>query len=129
MNEKRLGRINHEIRRVVSSMLSDGLKDPRIHPMTSITRVRVTNDLSFANIYVSVLGSEEEKQDTVDALNKAKGFIRRTISAEVDLRHTPEPVIKLDTTIEDADTLQNLIRKVRAEDEMRNELNDDATDA
>ncbi len=123
MNEKRLGRVGHEIQRIVSKILTDGLKDPRIKPMTSVTKVQVTNDLSFANIYISVLGTEEEKQDTLKGLENAKGFIRKTISAEVELRHTPEPKFIIDNSIEDASAMQELIQRVRSEDQAREQPN------
>ncbi len=125
MNEKRLGRIGHEIQRTISQMLSDGIKDPRIHPLTSITKVHVTNDLSFANIYVSVMGTEEEKQATLIGLEKAKGFIRRMISNEVELRHTPELKFLLDTSIEDASAMHELIVRVRDEDQRRENRTED----
>lgn len=115
MNEKRLDRIGQEIKKVVSEALRD-LKDPRIHPLTSVTKVKVTNDLGFANIYISVFGSEEEKADTLTALEKAKGFVRKSISSGIDLRHTPEPRFILDESIEEATTMQELIRKVRQQD-------------
>lgn len=115
MNEKRLDRIGQEIKKVVSEALRD-LKDPRIHPLTSVTHVKVSNDLGFANIHISVYGTDQEKQDTLTALEKARGFIRKTISASIDLRHTPEPKFLLDQSIEEASSMQELIRKVREQD-------------
>lgn len=119
MNKKRLGRINHEIQRILSVILMDGLKDPRIKPMTSITKVHVTNDLSFCNIYVSVLGTPAEKQETLEGLDNAKGFIRKTISSEIDLRHTPELKFIIDNSMEEASQMQELIHRVRNDDMQR----------
>lgn len=124
MNVKRLDRIGQEIKKVVSETLRE-MKDPRIHPLTSITQVRVTNDLGFANIHVSVYGTQKEKEDTLLALEKARGFIRKTISSNIDLRHTPEPKFLLDESIEEASNMQELIRKVRAHDRETDPSRDD----
>lgn len=119
MNEKRRERIGTEIKKVVSEALQDGLKDPKIHPLTSVMQVRVTNDLSFANIYISVMGTEKEKEETIQALERAKGYIRKMISREIDLRHTPDPKFILDNSIEDSQDIHALIQKVRVEDDKR----------
>ena len=119
MNEKRLGRIGHEIQRTISEILTDGLKDPRIKPMTSVTKVSVTNDLSFANVFISVLGDAREKEETIEGLEKAKGYIRKTISSNVELRHTPELKFIIDNSIEEASAMQELIQRVRNEDSAR----------
>lgn len=119
MNEKRRERIGTEIKKVVSEVLQDGLKDPKIHPLTSVMQVRVTNDLSFANIYISVMGTEKEKEETIQALERAKGYIRKMISREIDLRHTPDPKFILDNSIEDSQDIHALIQKVRVEDDKR----------
>lgn len=124
MNVKRLDRIGQEIKKVVSEVLRE-LKDPRIHPLTSITKVKVTNDLGFANIYVSVYGNAGEKEDTLTALEKAKGFIRKSISSNIALRHTPEPKFILDESIEEASSMQELIRKVREQDREMEQSRDD----
>ena len=62
MNNKRINRISGEVKKVVSELLYNGLKDPRINPMTTVTSVEVTRDLSYANIYISVLGNDKEKK-------------------------------------------------------------------
>lgn len=112
MNDKRLNRISEEVKKVVSELVYNGLKDPRIDPMTTITRVEVTRDLSFARIYVSVLGDKKAKDLTILGLNKAKGFVRREIGSRIDLRHAPEPIFILDESIEQAMYMDQLIREV-----------------
>lgn len=113
MSVKRMGRISEEIKRLVSTIVRTGLKDPRISPMTSITHAEVTRDLSYANIYVSVLGSEEEKINTINALTKASGFIRKEVSHKLKLRHTPEFLFKIDNSIEKGMYMSKLIEKVK----------------
>ncbi|MCF6464693.1 30S ribosome-binding factor RbfA [Clostridium sp. Cult2] len=117
MNTKRINRISEEIRRVVSELISREIKDPRVSPMTSVTKVQVTNDLSYANIYVSVLGDEEVKKDTLEGLKSAKGFVRKEIGNRIDLRHAPEPIFHLDESIEHSLYISKLIEKVNREDE------------
>lgn len=112
MRRKRINRISEEVKRVISELLHDGLKDPRINSLTTITDVEVTNDLSYANIYVSVLGDEKEKRDSIKGLQNAKGFVRSEIAKQIDLRHAPEPVFHLDESLERAMHITELINKV-----------------
>lgn len=117
MNKKRIKRISEEIKRVVAELLQKGVKDPRIDPMTSVTKVEVTNDLSYVNIYISVLGDKEDKKETLKGLESAKGFIRKEISKRIDLRYSPEPIFHLDEAIEHGIYISKLIEKVNKEDE------------
>lgn len=112
MNINRINRISEEVRKVVSDLIFNGLKDPRISQMASVTLVEVTRDLSFAKIYISVLGEDKEKEDTIAGLNSAKGFIRKEIGNRIDLRHAPEPKFYLDESIEKAINLSKLIDEV-----------------
>ena len=125
MDIKRINRISEEVRKTVSELLTTEIKDPRINPMTTVTKVEVTRDLSFANIYVSVLGDEKDKEDTLEGLESAKGFIRKEIGNRVDLRYVPEPIFHLDESIERGIYMSKLIDKVNREDkEKRRNSND-----
>ncbi len=112
MNIKRINRISEEVKKVVSDLIFNEINDPRISHMTTVTRVEVTRDLSFAKIYVSVMGNDKEKEDTLLGLNSAKGFIRREIGARIDLRHAPEPRFFLDESIEKAIEMSRLIADI-----------------
>ena len=92
-------RINGEVQKELSIIIRD-LKDPRIGIMTSVTAVEVTPDLKFAKVYISVLGNEQAKVDTLEGLNRAKGFIRRELAHTVNLRNTPEIKFIIDESIE-----------------------------
>ena len=116
MNIKRIRRISEEIRKIVSELLMRGIKDPRVNPMTSITKVEVTNDLSFVNIFVSVLGDKAVKEETLEGLESAKGFIRKEIGNKIDLRYVPEPIFHLDESIEQGIYMSRLIEKINKED-------------
>lgn len=96
-------RIGEEIRRIISDLLLQGLKDPRLHGLISITAVDVTRDYSYATVYFTVLGSdqsEEELQDVIEGFESSKGFIRSKVGNALQLRHTPELIFKVDRSME-----------------------------
>ncbi len=106
----RTKRIAEEIRKVIGTMLISGIKDPRINSMVSVTDVEVTNDLSYAYVYVSILGGDEES--TLQGLRSAVNYIRREVSRNVKLRHTPQIIFKVDDSIKKGMYMEDLIRKV-----------------
>ncbi len=106
----RTKRIAEEIKKVISTMLISGIKDPRITSMVSVTDVEVTNDLSYAYVYVSILGGDEES--TLLGLKSAVNYIRREVSRSVKLRHTPQIIFKVDDSIKNGMYMDHLIRKV-----------------
>lgn len=127
MNKKRLNRISEEVKRVVSELIQREIKDPRINPFTSVTKVEVTNDLSYANIYISIMGNDDDKQNTLEGLKSARGFIRREIGNRIDLRHAPEPVFHIDESIEHSLYISKLIDKIHKEDEKKRGDNGDCS--
>lgn len=116
MGYDRTLRVSEEIRKVVSTLIQFELKDPRISALTTVTRVETTNDYSFTTIYVSVMGSDEDKANTVLGLEQAKGFIRREIGKKIKLRTTPEPIFKLDDSLEYSSKMSKLIDEVISHD-------------
>ncbi len=83
-------RINEEVLRELSSIIRNEIKDPRIHPLTSVSGVEVAPDLKTCKAYISVLGTEEEQEKTVEGLKSAAGYIRRCLAKSLNLRNTPE---------------------------------------
>ena len=83
-------RINAEVRKEIQSILMNGLKDPRVSPMTTVTDARVTADLRYCTVYVSVYGGPEAAEQTLEGLRKASGYIRSELARTVNLRITPE---------------------------------------
>ncbi|AOT68234.1 30S ribosome-binding factor RbfA [Geosporobacter ferrireducens] len=108
----RTNRIGEEIKKLVSHLIRNELKDPRISNLTSVVEVDVTRDLRYANIYISVYGTKEEQENTIDGLTKAAGFVRKEIGKNLKLRYTPEPIFKMDTSIEKGLYISRLINKV-----------------
>ncbi len=110
-------RINSEVRRELSRIISGDIKDPRISPMTTVTDVEVTQDLKFCKAYISVLGNEEAGEETLAGLKSASGFIRRELAASVNLRNTPEITFVLDNSIRYGIEMSKRIDEVIASDE------------
>lgn len=125
MSIKRLGRISEEIKRIVSNAIMTELKDPRISPMTSVTEVEVTRDLRYAKIYVSVLGSESNKEETLKGLESGKGFIRKEIGENLNLRYTPEPLFYLDKSIEHGFRITKLLNEMKDSNDNKGSIEDD----
>ena len=92
-------RINSEVQRELSVIIREGIKDPRIHFMTSVTDVQVAPDLKTCKAYISVMGTDKEQQDTLAGLRSATGYIRRELAHRVNLRNTPEITFILDDSI------------------------------
>lgn len=120
MNDKRINRISEEVKKVISELLFKGIKDPRISGLPSVNKVTVTKDLQTAKIYISVLGNEIEKANTIKGLENAKGFIRNEIGKRISLRHVPELTFYLDNSIEEALYMTQLIEKVNKESTLKN---------
>lgn len=105
-------RINMEVQRELSKVISQEMKDPRIDPMTSVLAVEVTPDLKQAKVYVSVLGSDERKQSTLEGLKSATPFIRKHLASTINLRNTPELKFYMDESIEYGVSMSKLIEDV-----------------
>lgn len=93
-------RVNVEVQRELSRIISMEIKDPRINPMTSVTDVIVTPDLKYCKAFISVLGDEESGKETIEGLKSATGYIRRELAKNINLRNTPEITFVLDNSIE-----------------------------
>ena len=111
----RMRRISEEIRKTVSEIIQNDLKDPRLPDFVSVLSANTTKDLNIVKIYISVLGDEQQQQNAMVALNSAKGFIRREIGNRLKLRATPMPVFELDTSIENGINMSKLIDKLNIE--------------
>ena len=109
-SNNRTRRIAEEIRKIVSTMLINGIKDPRINSLVSVTDVEVTSDLSYAYVYVSILGGDEES--TLEGLKSACGYIRREVGKSINIRHTPEIIFKIDDSLLKGMYMDELIKKV-----------------
>jgi ribosome-binding factor A len=111
---KRSEKVAEAIQKIVSELLVRGLKDPRIGFVT-ITGVKMTDDLSMAKIYFSVVGSEEDKKHTQAGLQSASGYIRKEVGSHLKLRHVPEIHFRFDDSLERANNIERLLRQISEE--------------
>lgn len=109
-------RINMEVQRELANLIRGGIKDPRISPLTTVVAVEVAPDLKTAKAYISVLGDEEARKNTLTGLKSAEGYIRRELARSVNLRNTPEIKFIVDQSIEYGVSMSKLIDDVRSND-------------
>lgn len=112
MNSKRVYQISEEVRKAISEIIQNKIKDPRIPEIISVSAVEVTNDLSYARVYISVLGTDEEKKAALEGLESAKGFIKKELGHMVKLRVMPELLFYLDESVDRYLELDKLINEV-----------------
>ena len=117
-------RINGEVMKELSLIIRQEIKDPRIHMMTSVTSVEVAPDLKTCKAYISVMGSDEEKKDTIAGFRSAEGYVRRQLAKRLNLRNTPEIHFVLDQSIEYGVHMSRLIDEVNKETPERDEEDD-----
>ena len=110
----RQDQLGEVIAQELSDLIRTRLKDPRVG-FASITDVEVSSDIRHAKVFVSVMGSAEEQRATLAALEHANGFLRHELAQRLTIRHTPELIFRLDTSIERGTHVLNLIHQVSAE--------------
>ena len=104
-NEARLGRVNEELMKALSQIITYELKNPDVTGMISVTRVKVTPDLKYAKVYVSMLNSKD-----------SAGFMRSQVARMVNLRITPELVFEYDDSIEHGERIDNILKQISEQD-------------
>ncbi len=107
----RANRVGEQMKKELSDIIGRKIKDPRIGFVT-VTDVQVTGDLQQATVYISVLGDEEQKENTLKGLAKAKGFIRTEIGQRIRLRKTPEIIFEFDESIDYGNKIETLITSI-----------------
>ncbi|WP_017753801.1 30S ribosome-binding factor RbfA [Calidifontibacillus oryziterrae] len=116
MSNNRPSRVGELMKQELSDIISRKIKDPRIGFVT-VTDVQVTGDLQQAKVYITVLGDEEQKQNTLLALAKANGFIRSEIGHRIRLRKTPEISFEFDESIEYGNRIETLLEQLKKNSE------------
>lgn len=112
-------RRNEDLRRELSVLIRDEIKDYRVSPMTNVTGVSLTPDLQFCKVYVSVLGEEQQLERTIEGLRAAGGYLRRELAQRLNLRHTPELQFVSDHSVSYGARMDALISRVSREDAER----------
>ena len=115
---RRVERVNHTIQRELG-VLIEGLNDPRLSPVISVTAVEVNRDLSVAKVYVSVLGTDMERSDAIDGLRSAANRLRMEVSNRIVIRTMPKLSFLPDDTLQTGADIDQLIDRVIAQDSRR----------
>jgi len=119
MKMDRSSRVGDEMQKVISQIIREEVKDPRIPLMTSVLEVRMSHDLSHATVYLSVMADQKAKEECRAAITGAAGFIRREVCKRIKLRTAPEIQYVFDESIEKGMRLMDLIDKTVREDQAR----------
>ncbi len=116
MSKVRVSRVGEQMKKELSQIVQREIKDPRIGFLT-ITGVEVTGDLQQAKIFISVMGNDEQKDNSLKALQNAKGFIRSEVGKRMKLRHTPDLIFKIDESIEYGSKIENLLNVIKKDND------------
>lgn len=116
---QRTDRLNSLLKEVISEVIKREVRNPHISELVTVTRVQITKDLHYAKVYISVIGTEQEKKKTLEALTSAAGFIAVQSSQQVVMRYFPELSFKLDDSVDKHMRIEELLGKVSRERESR----------
>ena len=119
MKKKRLQRLNSLLKEVLSEVIREDVKNPHVSQLLSVTRVEITPDLHFAKVYISVIGSEKEKEETIIALTSAAGFIATQAAKKVVMRYFPSLTFKLDESVDAHMNIEKILKKIHEEQSSR----------
>lgn len=116
---KRTDRLNSLLKEVISEVIRKDVKNPYVNELVTITRVDITKDLHHAKVFFSVIGNDEQKKETLGALNSAAGFIATRSSKKVVMHFFPNLVFKLDDSVEKHMRIQDALKKIDEEKKSR----------
>jgi len=110
-NETRLNRVNEELKKEISNILTFELKNSKVKGLISVTKAKITPDFKYAKIYVSILNSKNIGK-TMEGLKESSGFIRSQIAKNLNLRITPELVFEIDDSLEYGAKIDNILKEL-----------------
>ena len=110
-NSNRMDKINEELKKELSIIIDNNLKNPHITGMISVTKVKTSPDLRYARVYISLLNCKNVKE-TLDGLKSASGFMRSELARRVNLRYTPELRFEIDDSMEYGAGLENILKEI-----------------
>ena len=113
-NNNRIGRIDEEYKKVLSQIIGYELKNPNVTGLISVTKVKVTPDLKYAKVYVSIMNSKNIKE-TMEGLKKSSGFIRSELAKRINLRNTPELIFEIDDSMEYGAKIDSILKEILPE--------------
>ena len=110
-NSNRFNRVEEEMKKEISNIISNKLKNPDITGLISVTKVKVTTDLKYARIYVSILNAKNTK-GTLRGLKQSAGFVRSDLAKSINLRNTPEIIFELDDSMEYGAKIDSILKDI-----------------
>jgi ribosome-binding factor A len=119
MAVQRTDRLNSLLKEVISDVIKRQVRNPHVNELLTVTRVQITKDLRYATVFVSVIGSEQEKAETLAALQSAAGYIAIQSSQQVVMRYFPELRFKIDDSVEKHMRIERLLGEITKERESR----------
>lgn len=114
-------KVAHLMRREVADILERKLRDPGLVSTVTVTDVQVTHDLSFAKIFVTVLGDQAARTQAMEALKRATGFVRHELGDRLELREVPELRFEYDVSLDRGHRVEDLLRKIEKGEAVRDE--------
>ena len=115
-DRRRMERVNGLLRQEIAALVANGLNDPRLRGLISITQVRVAADLRSARVYVSVMGADDLRDDALAGIQSAASYLRRELRDRIALRYVPFLTFELDETMLEANRLMRIIDDLRTDD-------------
>lgn len=112
---KRSQRVAELLRSELSHILTQDMKDPSVK-MASVTEVKLSDDLKWARVFISIIGDEEAKQDGLRGLERARNWIRNELGQRTDLRQVPNLDFRLDQTVDHAQNIERLLKRIKDPD-------------
>lgn len=119
MQKKRIQRLNSLLKEVLAEVIINDVRDPRMAPLVTVASVDISSDLHHAKVYVSIMGTEKQRRDTLEALESAAAFIAISASKKMVIRYFPALTFKLDTTVDEQMKIDQLLEKIQREEEKR----------
>ena len=107
----RMNKIDEELRKEISSIISTELKNPHLTGLISVTKVKTTPDLRFAKVFISMI-NEKSKKETLSILKQSSGYIRSSIAKRINLRNTPELVFEFDESLEYGSRIDEILKDI-----------------
>ncbi len=111
-NSNRLGRVNEELKKVISQVINYELQNSKVTGIVSVTKVKITPDLRYAKVYISTLDPKDVKK-TLEGLKESSGFIRSRVASTINLRITPELVFEYDDSEEQGYRIEQILKDLR----------------
>lgn len=123
--KQRTDRINSLLKEVLSDVIRKDVRNPHINTLITVTKVDISKDLHQAKVYISVIGTPQEKEKTIAALQSAAGFIAVTASKQVVMRYFPALTFKLDDAVEKHMRIEELLEEIKSQEKKREETSSD----